>query len=833
MSIEYPPLAAIGSVGIEIFGPSPNSAKWDVAQWDVDVWAAIGWSNVTPESVVCEIAWGADQPQGALTICAAGSWSVKTYDPKRLLDPSNGESPYVASLRPGRPFRVTHTDPVTLVTTVVRQGLIDEVSYNIKEKTGGITGTDNISLMAQASMLPEQNLDPLMPQTLRARARYLLQKAGLDKIIEVESDGSDPTISYPGRVLGGVIAPVPASHWGLGEAADAFIDVVGGWNGHAVGTVTRHSPSLAGTDGSLVGNAGGMTADLAIYPNPGENYTVMAWITWDGSGEHYIIDKIKAHSSGTGYTGYRFQVGGSDGSLRLLQYGPDGVGSNTMSDTGIIQPNVRYHVAATRSPIETCLYINGMLVKVAGPGPYPLGVDNSCFTRTSQNGAVDELSVWFSDGGSVNLGYCLTAEQISAIYTTGEVLLIDPPVAQIAENEASVWTHINDAALDALYACWMDNQNVLRFRSFGDPRDNGFAVGGVDGIPIQNVEVFSGLQGVYTHIIGYDITAPNVPVSAFDATKASIYGDILMRRQHPVPDAWTWVNNLLADRSGAALQYQPGTIYPQTHEQMQEIIRLGMMDIMHVRAESITPTIDVATRVLGGKIIADTETGWTAIISSYIPAKEWEDQETTPPPDPEPPDPTPPPTKEVTRYYDCVKDAVGAKEPGGRNYGAGTDGEIPVGAWMGWKFRAFFDFEDISFSDVVGDVVQAAIEVDTTTQVQVGFGSTPKVVLRRITESWSEGSRDHPSYDNALIYPGPSTTSTNSKTISVPDAENRAVELLITQMVRDWQHGSKQYGVAMFSAGEDNEKYTTEFWARTNGTTSKRPRLRLTVKVPA
>lgn len=820
-----PPLSAIGNVQIEIFGPNPDSAKWDVALWDVDTWASIGWRNVTPQAMVCEVTWGADQPQGALTVCAAGSWQVTTYDPDRLLDPSNGASPFVASLRPGRPFRVVHINPTNFVVTVVRQGLIDEVTFNLVERTGTIKGSDNISLMAQANLPEKQNEDTKMPGTLRARARYLLQKANLDLLVQVESDGSDPLVTYPNRVLNGMVAPLPEAYWGFGEDTGNFIDSMpNGFPAVPSGTITRVA-ALAGTDGAIKADAGAGVTYGNLFSDMGPTWAVLAWITWDGAGEHYIYDKIKTRAAG-GYTGWRVQVG-SDGSLRILVSNPtDGVITTLASSPGTIEPNVKFHVAFVRDTVESRIYLNGQRIFTGAPGPSPVGYDSTMIAKSGLNGTLDELGLWRN--------VILTDENISALYTDGSVLLIDPPVGPAIDTEASVWNHILNAAYDALYACWIDRFGVMRFRSFGNPRDEGFAVGGTDGIPIENIEVNAGLAGVFTRIVAYDIDAPTTPVTAFDATKASIYGEITLRREPPVPDAETWANNLLLDRSGAALQYVPHTIYPQTVEHLMSIIDLGMMDVMHVIVESVDPAIDVPSRILGGKIVIDTGTGWTAAVQGYIPANEWEEQETEPPEPEVPPDPGEPPvaTKEVTRYYDCVKDAVGAKEPGGRNYGAGTDGELPVGAWMGWKFRAFFDFEDIDFSDVVGDVVQAAIEVDTTTQVQVGFGSTPKVVIKRVTESWSEGNRDHPSYDNALIYPGPSCTSTNSKTIAVPDAENRAVELLITQMVRDWQHGSKQYGVGMFSAGEDSEKYTTEFWARTNGTTSKRPRLRLTVKVP-
>jgi hypothetical protein len=407
----------------------------------------------------------------------------------------------------------------------------------------------------------------------------------------------------------------------------------------------------------------------------------------------------------------------------------------------------------------------------------------------------------------------------------------DPPVGPVATNEASVWTHILTAAYDALYAAWMDRYGTLRFRSFGNPSDSGFQAGGADGIPISNMKTQGSLQGVYTRIVAYDDDAPTVPVTAFDATKASIYGDILLHRQQPVPNGQAWVDSVLADRSGSALQYVPGTLYPQTEDDLEDILELGMVDIAHLVVESVDPSIDVAARVLGGTINADTGTGWTAQIAAYIPAKEWEEAEAPIPPiEPPPPDTV----SGVVRTYACIADARLAHS-GSLDAGNGQDVQLPIGYIGGYRNRAVLAFAAIPLGDVVS-IDKAELVVKIGGNNCGAFGSEPKVQVSRITGGWSEGSYNVScgfATSNSVKYPGPGITSSGAVTTTVPKSTGSEKAIDITAIARAWHSGSGQYGVMVKSAGEDTSKYTTCFYSRHHGTSGNRPFLRLTLTVNA
>ena len=272
-----PPLPAIGHIRVEIYGALPGSGKWDEAIWGQSTWAIIGFIDITPQSVVAQVSWGADDPTGVLTHPASGSWVVNTYDPERLLDPSNGNSPYASTIRPGKPIRLSYINSLA-ERKIVRQGIIDEVEFDLTEKRGVLRGTDFVQLMVGATMPAGQTG---VPTTLRARAQHFVTKAGLSKLITVEATPAGET---------------------------------------------------------------------------------------------------------------------------------------------------------------------------------------------------------------------------------------DPPVGPVLASEASVWDHILEGSLDALYAVWMGRAGLLRFRSFGNPRDTGFQAGGADGVPISTMKTQGSLQGVYTHVIAFDDGAPTVPV---------------------------------------------------------------------------------------------------------------------------------------------------------------------------------------------------------------------------------------------------------------------------------------------------------------------------------
>ncbi len=180
--VPPPPSNAV----IEIRAAAIGAARWGVAHWGEDVWSSAAWIDVTPQSVDATVRWGSHSPSdGILTETEPASWVVDTYDPDRLLDPGNADSPYHADLRAGLPIRIRHRG------TIVRQGICETIAYYHAAKQGGIRATDHVSTMARTPV-PD---DTVLSDTLRARARDVIAAAGLSITVEPDPPSGDPALA--------------------------------------------------------------------------------------------------------------------------------------------------------------------------------------------------------------------------------------------------------------------------------------------------------------------------------------------------------------------------------------------------------------------------------------------------------------------------------------------------------------------------------------------------------------------------------------------------------------------------------------------------------------
>jgi hypothetical protein len=262
------------------------------------------------------------------------------------------------------------------------------------------------------------------------------------------------------------------------------------------------------------------------------------------------------------------------------------------------------------------------------------------------------------------------------------------------------------------------------------------------------------------------------------------------------------------------------------------LVGAGMGDVVRIKVDSADPPVSAAATLLGLTLRVTPQDGWSGDLVCYVPAAGWDDY--TPPPIP--PDPTPPPTTTVTRSYACTKDARLALTSSGAQYGSGTEGQIPVGAWSGWKNRSVMDFGAVPWAGVV-EVVSATLRLTTSTQVNIGFGSSPRVEARRITGTWSEGTASSPSGSNAVKWPGPATTTTGAVQANVTRSQSTRIALDVSAIVRAWAptsaggSGQPQRGIALYSASESDPARTTEFLSREAGSSGSRPVLDIVVKV--
>jgi hypothetical protein len=182
---------------IEVYGPPAGVGLWDdpASTWDGpgDVWtdtatAAPAWRSVACQVSAFSSSWGADQATGVLAQSAAGVLTLKTYDPDRLLDPSNTASPLFRETRIGTPIRVTLAP-----AGVLGYGYLDEIDFRYEDSAGSITAADDISKLAQANTAP----DFWQPaNSLRALAVAAIASAGQTVPVGPAPAAGDPVVAF-------------------------------------------------------------------------------------------------------------------------------------------------------------------------------------------------------------------------------------------------------------------------------------------------------------------------------------------------------------------------------------------------------------------------------------------------------------------------------------------------------------------------------------------------------------------------------------------------------------------------------------------------------------
>lgn len=435
---------------------------------------------------------------------------------------------------------------------------------------------------------------------------------------------------------------------------------------------------------------------------------------------------------------------------------------------------------------------------------------------------------------AVNLAAIVPVEPES----TDPDALADPAVAPFDGKSKSAWTAIQDAALDALTLVWLDPAGMLRFTSWGSLPD---AVVSLGCAPAGESGVWIG--GLSTIVYGMSAAAIRNRVRAYssgtvwtpyvdDGPSLGRYGARALDVDRVMPDFANWSARILADRADAGLAVTLGEVRPYDAAELEALLAIGTVGPQVIRvvdADHGTP-IDDKVGIVGttGRM---TTAGWSFRFVTSIPRTEWDDVE---PPPIIPPDPPPDPYHTETRVYVATSDALLALTSGNAKYGAGASTSLPVGTWQGWTYRSCIQLPSIPWTKV-RRIVSATLRLQTSTQVRIGFGSSPTIEIQRITGSWSAGSSSSPSSGNAVVYPGPSTTSAGAKRTNVTTAQSTLVNVDILAIATAWAPASlggsaaAQRGV-MLLPGSGSGADTTEFWPVEQGG-SARPQLTLVVEV--
>jgi hypothetical protein len=419
---------------------------------------------------------------------------------------------------------------------------------------------------------------------------------------------------------------------------------------------------------------------------------------------------------------------------------------------------------------------------------------------------------------------------------------IDPPVAPHDGKSKPAWQAITDAATDALVLVWLDPTGVLRFRSWGALIDAPFAgvgcppddaeAGDVWLLGLSTLDTTASADAIRNRVRAWSAASVWQP-AAVDGISIGKYGPRPFDVERVVPDFATWSGRILADRADAGLEVAIGELRPYSSTELGALLaaQLAGPCIVRVRDDAHGEPIDLDLGMIGAQV-GVTPGGWRFALVSMLSRLEWD--AITPEPPVIPPIPPGGTWHTETRTYVATSDALLALTSGGAKYGAGASSSLPVGTWQGWTYRSLLKLPSIPWSKVRA-LTSATLKVQSSTQVRVGFGSSPKTQLRRITGSWSAGSSSSPSSGNAVVWPGPPATTSGAVTSSLPTGQNVGKSIRCDAIVRAWAptsiggSGAAQYGIALYEASGSGSN-TGEVWPVEQGGTA-RPTLELVLEV--
>lgn len=142
----------------------------------------------------------------------------------------------------------------------------------------------------------------------------------------------------------------------------------------------------------------------------------------------------------------------------------------------------------------------------------------------------------------------------------------------------------------------------------------------------------------------------------------------------------------------------------------------------------------------------------------------------------------------ATRTLKLNKVIALALTSSGGEYGNGQEQHLSVGYWSGWRYRALLASDAAPNWDGFYQLQKAELKLKVTS-VHVGIGGSARTIIRRITESWNDGTGgSEGSWGPAATgadWPGPATTGTNAvdKAWSSPSAGDY-VKVDVTQLIR-------------------------------------------------
>ena len=187
-------------------------------------------------------------------------------------------------------------------------------------------------------------------------------------------------------------------------------------------------------------------------------------------------------------------------------------------------------------------------------------------------------------------------------------------------------------------------------------------------------------------------------------------------------------------------------------------------------------------------------------------------------------------TTTLSETFTSTKSATVVKSSSGTFLGNGAGNYLPVGYYSGFRHRALIDFTTLSKPVGYISVKKATLNLRTTGQQWVAFGSKPKFYARRIKTAWSEGTYDAAptsqySTTNAVVWPGPDLATAGQTLKSISAAESNDISVDVTDQLQAALDANAFRGFGLVAANENSNVNCVEFYSDDHGTSGFRPEL--------
>lgn len=191
----------------------------------------------------------------------------------------------------------------------------------------------------------------------------------------------------------------------------------------------------------------------------------------------------------------------------------------------------------------------------------------------------------------------IAAAGLPIIVYTGDLGGDGPSLGAKLTGNKTVWEHIKDAAQAVLHFPYVTKDNHLGFRAYADPVDRGRVIASPNLVDASSIVDTAGLV---SEVLVQETVADGGSIIDRAITPPPWFGVRVFERTEETPDAETWADMVLADRSLLTLRWVPGAVYPITADDVDYFS--GMLPLELVGISIPEQSVSAPAVIVGGTI---------------------------------------------------------------------------------------------------------------------------------------------------------------------------------------------------------------------------------------